>query len=127
MKNNTCINCKYFDHCGELDRTEPCDGKVVLITVPDRDYGLTELYDVVAFNMGYEPLDCRYDCRKINVAKNIQDGFYEYYRTIAKGEDPTITDNDIKVATTMLLAMSGPKVDSFLNANEVEVFNGFIV
>ena len=23
-----CINCKYFDVCGDVDRTEPCEGRV---------------------------------------------------------------------------------------------------
>lgn len=24
---NTCIGCKYYDQCGDNERTEPCNGK----------------------------------------------------------------------------------------------------
>lgn len=124
---NTCTNCKYFDWCGDPTRKEPCDGKAILVTVPEGNYSVTDLYDFVATEIGYDPADCHYDCRKINIAANIQDGFYEYYKILARETDPTTTDNDIKISTTMLLVMSGPKVDADLKANEVEVFNGFIV
>lgn len=77
--------------------------------------------------MGYtNTSQLRYDCTKINVAANIQDGFYTYYADKARETTPDISDNDTKIGITMLLAMSGPKVDNNLKANEVEVFDGFI-
>ena len=126
-RNNTCTNCKYFDWCGDPTRKEPCDGKAILITIPEGNYSLTELYDLVAKEMGYNSADCKYDCRKVNIAANIQDNLYAYYDKLVRETDPTATDNDIRVGTTMLLVMCGPKVDADLKANEVEVFNGFIV
>ena len=27
-KNPTCLHCIYFDACGDVERTEPCNGKV---------------------------------------------------------------------------------------------------
>ena len=71
-------------------------------------------------------LKIKYNCTKINVAENIQDDFYEYYAEKIKEEQPTLSENDIKTGITMLLVMSGPKVDNALKANEVEVFDGFI-
>lgn len=94
------------------------------ITLPENKYGLIECYNTVATQMGYaDTSELNYDCRCINVAENIQDGFYEYYRTLAV---ENATENEVNTGITMLLAMNGPKVDKNLKANEVEVFDGFI-
>ena len=84
-------------------------------------------YDAVATEMGYtNTSELRYDCTKINIAANIQDGFYTYYAEKARETTPDISDNDIQIGITMLLVMSGPNVDKSLKANEVEIFDGFI-
>lgn len=88
---------------------------------------LTEFYDFVALELGCNNQeDIKYDCTKVNIAENIQDGFYDYYTKLAMETDPVLSENDIKTGITMLLAMSGPKVDKALKANEVEIFDGFI-
>ena len=98
-----------------------------IIAIKKANYSLPELYDIVAREMGYaDTSELHYDCRKINIAENIQDNLYEYYKAKAKETDPYLSDNDIKVGTTMLLAMSGPKVDDDLKANEVKIFDGFV-
>lgn len=90
--------------------------------------GITELYEAAAKEMGYtDTVEIKFDCTKINVAENIQDGFYECYAKHARETNPNLSDNDIRIGTTMLLAMSGPKVDNSLKVNEVEIFKGFIV
>lgn len=97
------------------------------ILIPIPPCGIATLYDAVAREMGIQPtIDTKYDCTKINVAPNIQDGFYEFYSSNAKVINPTTSETDIRVGITMLLAMSGPKVDAALKANEVEIFDGFI-
>ena len=97
------------------------------IKIAPRKCGIVELFDSVAREMGCKNAsELNYDCRHINVAKNIQDMFYEFYTQLAREADNTIPDSDIKVGITMLLAMTGPKVDEDLADNEVEVFEGFI-
>ena len=97
------------------------------IKIAPRKCGVVELFDSIARQMGYINADeLNYDCRKINVAKNIQDMFYEFYTQLTKEADDTMPDSDIKVGITMLLAMSGPKVDKNLADDEVEIFEGFI-
>lgn len=56
------------------------------------------------------------DCTKINVARNIQDAWYDY----AKENDITTFD------LTMCLAMSGPKAPEELEENTVELEDGVI-
>lgn len=94
------------------------------LTIPIKPYDLIEFYNTVATEMGYtDTSELHYDCTKINIAENIQNGFYEYYKVNA---NPFTSENDILMGITMLLACSGPKVDTNLKANEVEVFDGFI-
>lgn len=90
--------------------------------------GILEFYEQVAREIGYtSPSEIEYDCTKINIAENIQDGFYEYYTQIARETDLVLSESDIRTGITIRLAMSGPKVDPTLKANEVEIFDGFII
>ena len=99
----------------------------MIIKVPGEPCGLTDLYDAVAKQIGYDDTsELEYDCTKINVSLDVQDAFYEFYAAIAREANPDVTEQEASTATTVLLAVSGPKVDIHLNANEVEVFDGFI-
>ena len=95
------------------------------VKVPENNYGIVELCDAVATAMGCaDTSKLEYDCCKINIAKNIQDGIYERYLEL--GREESLPDEDIRASVTMLLLMSGPKVNENLADNEVEVFDGFI-
>lgn len=93
------------------------------VKVPKKNYGITELYDAVAAAMGYGDVSkLHYDCREINVARNIQDGFFAHYRETI----PHASESDLKMSMGMLLLNYGPKTDDNLEDYEVEVFAGFI-
>ena len=68
------------------------------------------------------PGDFKYDCRKINVARNIQVGFFQYYRETI----PHKYESDLRMSVSMILLNYGPKVDKNLENYEVEIFAGFI-
>lgn len=85
---------------------------------------VSDFYDSVATLMGYKDTrELKYDCTKINIAANIQESFFEFYREM----NPDMPPNEVNLGTVMLLACCGPKVDSELNDNEIEVFDGFII
>ena len=97
------------------------------ILISNAPCGLTEFYDEVAREMGYDdPSELHYNCTKINVAENIQNNFYEYYLALIRENDIYSHENEARADITLLLVMSGPKVDQTLKTNEVEVFDGFI-
>jgi len=77
--------------------------------------GLVEFYDAVAYKLGYNPEAVCYDCRKLTVSKSVQDVWYHEFQN--EGMNPS--------QITMLLLMSGPKVDQNLQNYDVEVFDGF--
>lgn len=98
-----------------------------VIAIKNTHCGLVEFYEMVAREIGADiTSETKYDCRKINIAENIQDNLYEYYKAKAKETDPYLSEHDITMSITMMLLMSGPKVDYELKANEVEIFDGFI-
>ena len=92
-----------------------------------KNYSIIELYETVATEMGYtNTKEIQFDCRKINVAKNIQDGIYAYYLELIKEREPYTSESVIRADITILLAQCGPKVNENLADDEVEVFDGFI-
>lgn len=94
----------------------------------DEPMSLMECYESIARQMGYKDAgSLNYNCTKVNIAPNIQDGFYEYYTKMEMLSNPNVNKHDLQTQITMLLAMAGPKVNKALKANEVEVFDGFIV
>lgn len=96
------------------------------VKVPRKNYDIIELYEAIATEMGFVAVqNLEYDCCKVNIAKNIQDGIYEKYLEL--GREQKLYDSDIRAGVTMLLAVSGPKVDEYLEDDEVEVFEGFII
>lgn len=97
------------------------------LTLSKTKYGLPDFYDAVARKMSYTTTDnLNYDCREITISKEIQDGFYKYYAESLSETNPSLSEREIQTSITMLLLMSGPKVDETLKVNEVEVFDGFI-
>lgn len=91
--------------------------------IPNKNYSLIDLYNTVATTMGFNADLCRYDCRKIEIASNLQDCIYRYY--IYENTDKPETE--VELAVTMMLALSGPKVNKQLQNNQVEIYDGFIV
>ena len=98
------------------------------ILISNANCTIVELYDAVAREMGYaDTSEINYDCTKINVSEEIQDDIIAYYHKAARETDPTLSESDIRIGTAMALLQAGPKLDVTLKANEVEVFEGFIV
>lgn len=97
------------------------------IVVEEKPYGIIELYNAVAKEIGYaDTSELHYDCTKINIAENIQNGMYDYYLALVRENDIYVHENEARADITLVLAMSGPKVDASLKANEVEIADGFI-
>lgn len=93
------------------------------LKVPKKNYGVTELYDAVATTMGYRDVSkLHYDCKEINVARNIQDNFFAYYKETI----PHSNETDLKMSVSMILLNYGPKTDENLADYEVEVSDKFI-
>ena len=93
------------------------------VIVPERNYSITGLYDMVATIMGYRDVSTlHYDCREINVASNIQEGFFDYY----KEQNPELSETELKMGVSMILLNYGPKTNEALKDYEVEVLDGFI-
>ena len=99
------------------------------IRLSESDYrcGLTECYKNIAVKAGYKPTQhTLYDCWHVCVSKHIQDTWYSCYHERAKEKDSFLSDNEIMCSITMLLLMSGTKVENSLADNEVSIESGFV-
>ena len=88
---------------------------------------LVKFYELIAAKLGYDISDenIRYDCTKILIANNIQDGIYEAYRKEFPKEFEQ-SPRDAECQVTMILAASGPKVKKELPDYMVETLEGFV-
>ncbi len=88
-----------------------------------KPYDLNDFYNEVATKLGCtDTSKANYNCTKLNISSEIQQGFYDYYKSI----NPNLNEEEITMDVTVLLAIKGPKVDKALKPNEIEVFDGFI-
>ena len=103
----------------KINQTKTASVRILLDPDKIKNLDVAAFYEVVASEIVSDLADkkvWRYDCTKINVANNIQDNFYDFYKS--KGADET--------SITMHLCQRGPKVDKKLGRNEAEVFFGFV-
>lgn len=88
-----------------------------------KPYDLIDFYNEVATKLGCtDTSKANYNCTKLNISSEIQQGFYDYYKSI----NPNLNEEEITMDVTVLLAIKGPKVDKALKPNEIEVFDGFV-
>lgn len=79
--------------------------------------GIVDLYNAVAIVSGYKVTeDTRFDCRKINCSKHIQNNIFEYYKS--KGMEAT--------SIGMNWCCFGPKALDELDTYDVEFEDGFM-
>lgn len=101
-------------------RKKPCKKtKFVCLSDEQMKQILTPFYETVASEAGYEvKQEDMFDCTKINVAVNVQDNIIAAYH---ENDDSLERSSVISV-----LLMAGPKVDTGLPDNTVEIFDGYI-
>lgn len=78
--------------------------------------GISGFYEFVAIKSGYTVTEnTRFDCRKINVAKSIEDALFKYMEGHGYSQE----------GVCMAWCVYGPKLDETLEPGEVEIFEGF--
>lgn len=89
------------------------NSKKLSIIIPE-ECSIPALYDAVAEAAGKNPKVQRYDCRKIDVSKDIYAAYEKYMTESGQGES----------IGAFWLCM-GPKVRDYLKDCEVEIQDGF--
>lgn len=88
-------------------------------------YNITALYEIVASQMGetWNADNIRFDCTKINVAKNIYRVMEEAAVEKFRGRH---SEEGVRNEFAMTWCFAGPKAIDRLADNEVEVEEGFV-
>ena len=98
------------------------------ITLSPRDFceGLVPTYENIAKKTEYPVTEnTTYDCRKADIAANIQEAWISFYHDRTKKAHPELDELTIQSNIMALLLNCGAKVDSKLSDNEVIVKPGF--
>ena len=91
------------------------------LTRSDFAEGLVSTYENIARKDGYTT----YDCRKLDVADNIQEAWIDFYQNRTKTEHPHLSESEITQNIMALLLNCGAKVSPLLSDNEVLIHPGF--
>lgn len=98
------------------------------LTLSPSDFaeGLIKTYENTAKKSGYNVTDrTTYDCRKLDVAKNIQEAWITFYQDDTIAKSPEMTKADVIQQVMALLLNYGAKVNPMLSDNEVLIYSGF--
>lgn len=89
-----------------------------------RGLKITEFYEYIAGELGFNnDNNLSYDCRKIEISKEIQDVIYQTYQNL----NPDIPKNSVNLEVTKIMLIYGPKAYEHLKSNEVIVLEGFVL
>ena len=96
------------------------------LTPCDFAEGLMKTYENAARKSGYPITEqTMYDCRKLDVAKNVQDAWISFYHDDALDRSPDLAESDVNQKVMSLLLNYGAKVSPLLSDNEVLIHPGF--
>lgn len=90
---------------------------IITLTREEIYCNLNDFYKNVGLHIKDDIMGYMFDCRHIDVSNEIQDTFFEYYKT-----EWNLNDGDI----AMGLAIGGPKVNKNLTGYEIEVDDRFM-
>ena len=98
------------------------------LTLAPSDFaeGLLKTYENAAIKSGYTVTDqTTYDCRRLDVAGNIQDAWIARYRRDLLAKSPELNESDVNQQIMSLLLNFGAKVSPNLSDNEIRIHPGF--
>ena len=96
------------------------------LTPCDFAQGLIKTYENAARKSGYPVTgQTTYDCRKLDVAQNIQEAWITYYHDDTLAKLPDLSEADVTQKVMSLLLNYGAKVSPMLSDNEVLIHPGF--
>lgn len=97
------------------------------LSTTDFQNGLVPTYENIARKSGYAVTEnTQYDCRKLDIAGNIQDEWMRFYHDRTKAAHPDLSEHDINANIMSLLLNCGAKVSPMLSDNEVLLYPGFL-
>lgn len=95
-----------------------------LIDIKD---GIAKAYERIALRAGYAVYDnTTFDCRYIEVSKEIDDYFWKYYKDEAFKENPNADEEEVKMTIAMLMLQYGAKRNEDLKPWAVKIEEGFV-
>lgn len=99
---------------------------IITVTLKDLENGIPKAYENIARKAGYEITDdTRFDCRRIEVSKEIDDYFWKLYKDKAFEEKPNANEDDVEMSIAMLMLNYGAKRNEELKPWTAKIEDGF--
>ena len=88
--------------------------------------GIQQAYENWAKRTGYEVTEnTLFDCRCIEVSKEVDDYFWKWYTDKAMEENPRIEEDEVKTSLAMMFVCYGAKRNEELEPWTVDIQEGF--
>lgn len=99
--------------------------RTIIVTPEEVNGGLSKAYENFARKAGFEVDDnTMFDCTKIDVSKEVDDYFWDYYTKL--GKEKGLSDGDINMAISMMMLNNGAKRKDDLESWTVVLDEDFV-
>lgn len=96
-------------------------------TIEDLKEGMAKAYEKFALKAGYAIYEkTTFDCRYVEVSKEIDDYFWKYYKEQAFKENPNADEQEVRMTIAMLMLQYGAKRNEELEPWTVKIEEGFV-
>jgi hypothetical protein len=100
---------------------------IIKTTLEDMNEGISMAYENWAKKAGFEVNEnTKFDCREIEVSKEIDDYFWKWYTDEAIKKNPNIDENEIQSSLAMMFVCYGAKRNETLKPWTLEIKEGFV-
>ena len=101
---------------------------LIEVTKDDLKDGMVKAYENFAKKGRFRVLETSiFRCTRIEVSKEVDDYFWEYYRKKAKENNKNMTDEEITGAIAMLMLQNGAKRNESLKPWTVTMEDDFVI
>lgn len=99
--------------------------RTIIATLKDLNDGMPKAFENFARKANFIVTDnTMFDCREIEVSKEIDDYFWKYYTDL--GREKGVSDQDIKMSIAMMMLNNGAKRNENLEPWTVEMSEEFV-
>lgn len=99
--------------------------RTITATLEDMSEGMPKAFENFARKANFTVTDSTmFDCREIEVSKEIDDYFWKYYTDLGKEKD--LSDSDIRVSIAMMMLNNGAKRNEQLEPWTVTMTEDFV-
>ncbi len=101
---------------------------IIEVKLDDLKEGMAKAYENFAKRAGFKVTEeTRFDCRYIEVSKEIDEYFWKYYKEQAYEENPNADEKEVRMTIAMLMLQYGAKRNEELKPWTIKIEEGYVI